>query len=89
MTRCCSKKPAPERSRLLLASNSCQLLALRSTKSRVHAPAQHQTTTSQVAPPNDYNIACCCCKMLMPLAQHLQPEWWHTTTNICCCQALT
>ena len=82
------KKPAPELNRLLLASNSCQLLALRSTKSRVHAPAQHQTTTSQVAPPNNYNIACCRCKMLIP-AQHLQPEWWHTTTNICCCQSLT
>ena len=47
MTRCCSIKPAPELSRLLLASNSHQLLALRAIKSKVHAPAQHQTTTSQ------------------------------------------
>lgn len=47
MTRCYSIKPAPELSRLLLASNSRQLLALKAIKSRVHAPAQHQTTTSQ------------------------------------------
>jgi len=65
----------------LLASNSHQLLALRAIKSKVHAPAQHQTTTSQ--------------SCTVPRLQHslllLQDvdssptspaKWWHTTTNL-------
>jgi len=51
-----------------------QLLALRAIKSKVHAPAQHQTTTSQscTVPRLQHSLPPAC-KMLIP-ARHPQPS---------------